>query len=43
MIVKKFRGRTFYGCSKYPDCKYTSSKNPVENTENSASEDSQEE
>jgi len=41
VIVKKFRGRTFYGCSRYPDCKYTSSKNPLEKTETEVSETSE--
>ena len=35
VIVKKFKSRTFYGCSRYPDCKYTSSKNPLEKSEDS--------
>lgn len=29
----KFK-KIFYGCNKYPDCDYTSSKNPLEKTEN---------
>lgn len=29
LVQRKAKGRVFYGCSKYPDCKYTIKFKPV--------------
>jgi DNA topoisomerase-1 len=29
VVVKKAKGRIFYGCSRYPDCNFSSWKKPA--------------
>ncbi|MDA1061158.1 MAG: DNA topoisomerase, partial [bacterium] len=38
VLKKTKKGRGFYGCSRYPECKYASWKNPVESHSKSTSE-----
>ena len=33
IVRKKAKGREFFGCSNYPDCDWSSWKDPVENPE----------
>ena len=42
VVVKKAKRRVFYGCSNYPDCDYSSWKNPMGNKKSSDDSDTKE-
>jgi len=35
VVIKKAKGRVFYGCSRYPECNWSSWKNPMPKEEKS--------
>jgi DNA topoisomerase-1 len=36
VVIKKAKGRVFYGCSRYPECNWSSWKNPMPKGEESS-------